>query len=160
MTQEHALKWLFAIETESDLIVICRLMNAFRRKAVKPLSFAMSLEPEGYGMAFLVALPEPEVEHYFNFFRRTEGVRHVDYYRHTLNEPASFVFVNTGDPSLKLSEWPTRFAGARLVFASHGKALLELPADFAPRAGSEGEFLLFARVRTTRGTLPRHPDVQ
>ena len=145
------MKWLFAIETEDDLIVICRLMNTFRRKTVKPLSFAMSSSPEGYGVIFVVELPESEVEHHFNYFRRTEGVRHVTYYRHSLEEPASFVFVDVEAPSLELSQWPQLFPGSRLIFASHGKALLEVPEDYAHHAAPEGGFLPFARVKTTRG---------
>ncbi len=143
------MKWLFSIETEHDLIVICRLMNAFRRKSVRPLSFAMSSEPQGYGMIFLVELPEPEVEHHFNFIRRTEGVRHVAYYRHTVEEPASFIFMDADTPALELSEWPSLFPGARLIFASHGKALLEVPAAFTPQADAKGKFLSFACVKTT-----------
>jgi len=144
-------KWLFVIETEDDLIVICRLMNAFRRKSVKPLSFAMASSPEGYGVIFVVELPESEVEHHFHYFRRTEGVRHVTYYTHSPEAPASFVFVDVKAPSLELSQWPLLFPGSRLIFASHGKALLEVPPDFAHRAALEGGFLPFARVKTTRG---------
>lgn len=148
--KETVLKWLFAIETEDDLIVICRLMNIFRRKGIKPLSLAMSRSPEKYGVIMMVELPESEAEHHFNFLRRTEGVRHVTYYRHNPDRPASFIYVNLETPSLELSRWSQLFPGSRLILASHGMALLEVSANFALSPAPEHEFLPFARVKTTR----------
>ncbi|MGH9356453.1 MAG: hypothetical protein ACRD10_10015 [Terriglobia bacterium] len=145
------MKWIFAIEAENDLIVICRLMNALRRKALAPSSFAMSRSAEQYAVTLMAELPESEVEHYFNFFRRTEGVQHVTYYRHNPEPPASFIYVDMEAPALELSRWAQLFPGSRLVFASHGKALLEVPADFSADRPLEHNVTPFAQVRTTHG---------
>jgi hypothetical protein len=68
---------LFTIDTEGDLIVICRLINIFRRKGVKLTKLVMSSAPEGFRLAVLFEAAEAESEHLFNFLRRTEGVSHL-----------------------------------------------------------------------------------
>ena len=144
------MKWIFAIEAENDLIVICRLMNALRRKALAPSSFAMSRSAEQYSVTLMAELPESEAEHYFNFFRRTEGVQHVTYYRHSSEAPASLVYVDMEAPALNLSRSAELFPGSRLVFASHGKALLQVPADFSSGRLAGHNAIPFAQVKTTR----------
>jgi hypothetical protein len=69
---------LFTIDTEGDLIVICRLINVFRRKGVKLAKLVISSTPGGFRVAVLFEAAESEVEHLFNFVRRMEGVSHLD----------------------------------------------------------------------------------
>jgi hypothetical protein len=68
---------LFTIDTEGDLVVVCRLVNIFRRKGAKLANLVVSSTPEGFHIAALVEVAENEFEHFFNFIRRTEGVGHV-----------------------------------------------------------------------------------
>jgi hypothetical protein len=68
---------LLTIDTESELIVICRLVNIFRRKGVKLTKLVMSTTPEGFRVAVLLEAAETEIHHLFNFIRRTEGVSHL-----------------------------------------------------------------------------------
>jgi hypothetical protein len=80
---------LFTIDTESDLIVICRLVNIFRRKGVKLDKLEMSSTREGFRVAALVEAAETEIEHLFNFIRRTEGVRQLSSQETTARESLS-----------------------------------------------------------------------
>jgi hypothetical protein len=68
---------VFTIDTEGDLIVICRLMNIFRRKGVKLIKWLMSATADGFRVAVLFDAAEAESEHLFNFVRRTEGVNRL-----------------------------------------------------------------------------------
>jgi hypothetical protein len=148
------MKWLFTIDTENDVIVLCRLMNIFRRKGIRLLTLAMSSAPEGYKLIVVAEAPEADVEHHFNFLRRTEGVQHVAYYRHEPSHSASFVFVDGDSELVDVARWREFFPDAKLIFASHGKALFEIPSYPEPHAtGSETDrhkFLRFACVKTTR----------
>jgi hypothetical protein len=150
------MKWLFTIDTENDVIVLCRLMNIFRRKGIRLLTLAMSSAPEGYRLIVVAEAPEADVEHHFNFLRRTEGVQHVAYYRHESSHSASFVFVDGEPGSRDADRWQELFPGAKTIFASHGKALFEIPSYPEPHAtGSETDqhkFLRFACVKTTRSS--------
>ncbi len=150
------MKWLFTIETENDLIVVCRLMNIFRRKGIRLLTLAMASAPEGYKLIVVAEAPEADIEHHYNFLRRTEGVQHVAYYRHEPSHSTSFVFIDGEPGSLDAERWQELFPGAKLIFASHGKALFETPSHPGPRVASsetdQYKFLRFARVRTTRSS--------
>lgn len=150
------MKWLLALETEKDLIVTCRLMNIFRRKGAKIDSLALAAGTSNLCTMAVLDTPEADVEHLFHFLRRMDGVQHVSYYRHEPSANASFVFVDAGSESDAMS--PERFTeifpGARLIFASSGKFLFEVPgANLAgPMQWDSGrpEVLPFACVRTTR----------
>lgn len=148
------MQWLMAIETNDDPITGCRLMNFFRRKNVQIVTLAMTARAAGYSIMALVETPESEVEHLFNFLRRAEGVRHVAYYRHQPAGDASFVFIDSEAGSSSFDRFLKSFPESRLVFASDGKYLLEVPAEKLPRSAALGlgqpEFLPFACVRTTR----------
>lgn len=146
------MKWLFTIETENDLIVICRLMNIFRRKGVKLVTLTMASAPESYSLAVVVEAQEGDAEHDFHFLRRTEGVKHVTAYRHETSQPASFVFVDAESGSPEAARWPELFPGSKVIFASHGKALFEVSSQAAPRPGDSGRFYPFARIRSTRSS--------
>ena len=154
------MKWLLALETEKDLIVACRLVNIFRRKGPKVDSLAISSGAENNGMMAVLETAEADIEHMFHFLRRMDGVQHVSYYRHQASDNASFVFVDAGAVSDPISaeRFAEIFPGARLIFASLGKFLLEVPGaamgrPALPESGTP-EVLPFTCVRTTR-LLPR-----
>lgn len=148
------MQWLMALETNEDPISTCRLMNIFRRKGVKIATLAMAARPAGFSIIALVETPETEVEHIFNFLRRTEGVHNITYYRHEPAGNASFIFIDSDEDSTSVTRFLETVPESKLVFASHGKYLLEIPAEKFPRSTSAAfgrpEFLPFARVRTSR----------
>lgn len=146
------MKWLISLEIDSDPIAACRLMNIFRRKGLKISTLTMAAHPTGFSMMVLVDAPEASAEHIFNFLRSTAGVHHVDYYRQEPSANASFLFIDGAEDSSSAARILETLPGSKLLFAGHGKFLLEVPAaaaqahpDFA-----EAGFLPFARVRTTR----------
>jgi len=149
-------KWLLALETEKDLIITCRLINIFRRKGAKIASLSLATGTESHCMMAVLETLEADVDHLFHFLRRMDGVQHVSYYRHEPSANASFVFVDAGAESDAMSA--TRFAelfpGARLIFASSGKFLFEVPATNIARPplweSDRPEVLPFACIRTTR----------
>ena len=147
------MQWLMALETNSDPISTCRLMNIFRRKGVGVVTLTLAARPEGFSLMALVETPEADVEHLFNFLRRTEGVDHVTYYRHEPSGNASFVFIDEDPTASNLARFLQTFPESKLIFASHGKYLLEVPADRRPRPATadsgELQFVPFARVKTT-----------
>lgn len=152
------MQWLLTLETDGDPITTCRLMNIFRRKGVKIVTLSMSAGVTSTSLMAVVETAEGDVEHLFNFLRRTEGVEHVTYYRHEASADACYVFVNAGSEASNPARFLQSFPEAKLVFGSHGKYLLEVPAESRPLAGGstgvdglgETEFLPFARIRTTR----------
>ena len=152
------MQWLMALETNEDPITTCRLMNVFRRKGVKIATLALAARPGGYSLIALVETPEADVEHIFNYLRRIEGVHNVTYYRHEPAGNASFIFIDSDEDSTGVTRFLDTIPESKLVFASHGKYLLEIPAEKLPRSASAAfgrpEFLPFARVRTSR-SVPR-----
>lgn len=146
------MKWLISLETDNDPISACRLMNIFRRKSVKIQTLTLAAQEAGFTLMALVETPEADVEHIFNFLRRTSGVHHVDYYRHEPTTDASFLFMDAAEDASSVTRILETLPGARLLFASQGNYLLEVPAESGVERASltqEG-FLPFARVRTTR----------
>jgi hypothetical protein len=145
-------KWLAALDIDEDPITACRLMNIFRRKGMKIITLALAARPRGYSLIALLDTPENQVEHLFNFLRRTEGVEHVTCYRHEPNQHASLVFIDAESPSV--ARFLDAFPGSRLVFAGEGKCLLEVPAPGDLGGMKSGfdqlEFMPFACVKTTR----------
>ena len=148
------MQWLIALETNSDPITSCRLINIFRRKGVGIVTLAMASRPEGYSVITVAETAESEVDHIYNFLRRVEGVRHVTYYRHDTQGDASFVFIDSEPRSQTLSHVLQHFPGAQMVFGSEGKYLLEIPGDrrdgFRALPVSPPEVLPFARVKTSQ----------
>ena len=148
------MQWLITLETEQDLIVTCRLVNIFRRKGMKIATLALAARPEGFSMMAVMESGEPEVDHLFNFLRRTEGVERVSCYRHQTSEDAAFVFIDAEADASRVSDILKTFPGSKLIFASHGKYLLEVPAESrrqtAPPLFGFPEFLPFACVKSTR----------
>ncbi len=74
------MQWLLALETDDDPISICRLMNVFRRKGVNLVTLSLAARARGFSVMALVETSETEVEHLFNFLRRSAGVEHVTCY--------------------------------------------------------------------------------
>ncbi len=148
------MQWLLTLETNNDMISICRLMNIFRRKSLKITTLAMTARPAGFSLMGVVDSPEADVDYLFNFLRRTEGVQHVTCYRHESFPNASFVFIDSEEDNSSVAQLLKAFPEAKLVFASHGKYLLEIPADKRRSPASTGAqdpaFLPFACVKTTR----------
>ena len=151
------MQWLIALETNSDPITACRLINIFRRKGVGIVTLAMAVRPQGYSLITVAETAEADVDHIYNFIRRVEGIQHVTYYRHDAQGNASFVFIDSEPNSATISRVLERLPEARMVFASEGKYLLEIPAH---RGGSLGDLALspvevlpFARVKTSQ-SLP------
>lgn len=152
------MQWLVVLETDHDFISVCRLANIFRRKGLKIVTLTMASRPEGFHLLALVESAEGEVEHIFNFLRRTEGVRQVTYYRHEASDEESYVFVDEDTDKSSVARILQAFPEAKLIFADRGRYLLKVPADSSSRWASLGldrpEFLPFARVRTTRSVTP------
>jgi hypothetical protein len=148
------MQWLLALETADDPIPACRLLNIFRRKSVKIGTLTLASEPGGYSLLALVETAEAEVEHLFNFLRRTEGVRHVTCYRHEPSSNASLVFMDAGADASRAARLLAAFPGSKLVFANQGKLLLEVPASAAAEesAIAEAGGIPFSQVMTTRDT--------
>jgi acetolactate synthase regulatory subunit len=148
------MQWLITLETEQDLIVTCRLVNVFRRKGMKIATLALATRPNGFSMMAVLESAEPEVDHLFNFLRRTEGVEHVSYYRHQTSEDAAFVFIAADADASRVADILKTFPGSKLIFASHGKYLLEVPAEGRRQTAMPvfglPEILPFACVKTTR----------
>ena len=142
------MQWLIALETNSDPITSCRLINIFRRKGVGIVTLAMAARPEGYSIITVAETAESEVDHIYNFLRRVEGVRHVAYYRHDTQGDASFVFIDSEPRSETLSHVLQHLPGAQMIFGSEGKYLLEIPGG-GDMAGAPAEVLPFARVKTS-----------
>jgi hypothetical protein len=155
------MQWLLALETEDDPIPACRLLNIFRRKSVKIGTLTITSEPGGYSILALVETAEAEVEHLFNFLRRTEGVRQVTCYRHDPSASASFVFMDAGADASGAARLLAAFPGSTLVFAGQGKLLLEIPSSTPAEepAFAEAGCVPFSQVMTTRDT-PRPELVQ
>jgi hypothetical protein len=147
------MQWLVALETNTDPITSCRLMNIFRRKGVSIITLAMAARPEGFSTIAVVETPEALVEHIFNFLRCVEGVQHVTYYRHEPLGDASFVFIDADSESSSVARFLQTFPESKLIFASHGKYLLEIPGDRRARAVGldlgKQEVLPFARVKSS-----------
>ena len=151
------MQWLVTLETEHDMIAVCRLMNIFRRKGLKIATFALATRAEGFSIMAVVETAESAVEHIFNFLRQTEGVQHVSCYRHTLAANASYVLLDAGPRSANVARILETFSKSKLIFASHGKYLLEIPAESQPGVladSADTEILPLARVMTTQ-SAPR-----
>jgi hypothetical protein len=152
------MQWMISLETENDPIPACRLLNVFRRKGVKIGTLNLAASASGFSLMAVVETAEADVEHIYNFLRRTEGVRHVTCYRHEPSADASFIFVDGSADASIVNRFTQSFPESKIVFASNGKYLFEvLPQTGAQSfdAGADSaQFLPFARVRTTHPELP------
>lgn len=148
------MQWLITLETEQDMIVTCRLMNVFRRKGMKISTLTIATRPHCFSMMAVLDASAPDMDHLFNFLRGMEGVERVSYYQHQVSADASFVFIDADADTARVAEALKTFPGSKLVFASHGKYLLEVPAESrrphtAPPLGLP-DFHPFTCVKSTR----------
>jgi len=148
------MQWLLTLETNNDMISICRLMNIFRRKSLKITTLTLNARPLGFSLMGVVDSAEADIDYLFNFLRRTEGVQHVTWYRHEPFPNASFVFIDSEEDNSGVTRVLEAFPQSKLIFASHGKYLLEIPAERRRNSSSvdsrDTAFHPFACVRTTR----------
>jgi acetolactate synthase regulatory subunit len=148
------MQWLLTLETERDPIVICRLMNIFRRKGLSIETMALAAKPEGYSCITVVDTPGTEIDHIFNYLRSTEGVFNVACYRHEPTSAASYVFVESTANPESVSRILETLPGSKVIFASHGKYLFEIRSEghLPPSISGLGEpgFLPLSRVKTSR----------
>jgi len=159
------MQWLLTLETNNDMISVCRVMNIFRRKSLKITTLAMTARPAGFSLMGVVDSSEADVDYLFNFLRRTEGVQHVTCYRHESFPNASFVLIDSQEDNSGVTQVLRAFPESKLVFASHGKYLLEIPAEKrrsqALTGSQDPAFLPFACVKTTRSApQPELAEVQ
>jgi hypothetical protein len=155
------MQWLLTLETNGDMISICRLMNSFRRKSLKITTLVMTVRPAGFSLMGVVESTEADMDYLFNSLRQTEGVQHVTYYRHESFPNASFVFIDSEADNPSVTQVLKAFPESKLIFASHGKYLLEIPVERRRNPASAGArdtaFLPFACVKTTRSAM--HPEL-
>ena len=155
------MQWLLTLEMNNDMISICRLMNILRRKSLKITTLAMTARPAGFSLMGVVDSAEADMDYLFNFLRRTEGVQHVTCYRHESFPNASFVFIDSEADNSSVTQVLKAFPESKLIFASHGKYLLEIPVEKRRTPVSAGSrdpaFLPFACVKTTRSAT--HPEL-
>jgi acetolactate synthase regulatory subunit len=153
------MQWLLTLETNEDMISICRVMNIFRRKGLMIATLAMTDGPSGFSMMAVVESPEAEADHIFNYLRRTEGIQNVTYYRHESFPNASFVFIDSEADNSRVAQVLKAFPESKLIFASHGKYLLEVPEEKRQEPLSarfrNPAFRPFACVKTTRVPVRR-----
>ncbi|MGA8182028.1 MAG: hypothetical protein WB819_00115 [Terriglobia bacterium] len=147
------MQWLLTLECDRDPIVVCRLMNIFRRKGLEIENLALGATAESYSLMAVVDSPEEDVDHIFNFLRRTDGVLGVTYYQHEPSQDASFIFVESAENSENLKRIQEAFPGCRVIFASHGKYLVEVPSGTSPGTQIPGldapGFLPLSRMKTS-----------
>ena len=144
------MKWLIQLATNDDPISACRLMNIFRRKWIRIDTLAMVSRPAGLTLFAVVEFAESELGHLFNYLRRTEGVEGVAFYRPEPAGEASFVFVDAEAGSAGVAQLLKAFPEFKLIFASQGKYLLQLPPGDQPPAVISGiECMPFARVMSS-----------
>jgi hypothetical protein len=125
--QEYtSMKWLFNVDVEGDLITVCRLMNIFRRKGIELSRLGTASKGDSFSLVALFDAQETEIDHVFHFLRRTEGVSRVECYRQGKAEEASLILVDGNSDRLDVARWAEVMRGSKLVFASHGQALLEV----------------------------------
>ena len=147
------MQWLLTLESDRDPIVLCGLMNIFRRKGLVIETMAVAAKPETYSLMAVVESPASDVDHIFNFLRRTDGVVGVTFYQHEPAQDASFIFVESAENSENLQRIHKAFPGCKVVFASHGKYLVEVPSGTTlgvdvPGLGEPG-VLPLSRVKTS-----------
>jgi acetolactate synthase regulatory subunit len=147
------MQWLFTIDTENDLIVVCRLVNTFRRKGIRIARLAMVSTAETFNVVVLFEAPEREIDHIFNFVRRTEGVNHVACYRHGRSADSPPFILVDADSKGANAAWAEFVTQSGWVFGSHGQLLAQVPAGGPdPLSGTNSERLglrAFTRVKAT-----------
>jgi hypothetical protein len=145
---------LLTLESDRDPIVFCRLMNIFRRKGLEIETMVLAAKPECYSLMALVDIPQADVDHIFNFLRRTDGVLGVTFYQHEPSQAASFMFVESAANPENIKRIQEVFPECKVIFDSHGKYLVEIPSGSHPGKQISGlaepGLLPLSRVRTSQ----------
>ena len=148
------MQWLLTLESDRDPIVLCRLMNIFRRKGLEIETMALAAKPESYSLMAVVDTPQADVDHIFNYLRRTDGVLGVTFYQHEPSQAASFIFVESAANPENIKRIQKVFPECKVIFASHGRYLVEIPSGSPSGAQIPGldepGFLPLSRVRTSQ----------
>ena len=148
------MQWLLTLESDRDPIVLCRLMNIFRRKGLEIETLALNAKAESYSLMAVVESPQKDVDHIFHFLRESSGVLGVAYYRHEPTQDASFIFVESAENPENIKRIQEAFPESKVVFASHGKYLVEIPSGLFTGAKFPGleepGFLPLSRVRASQ----------
>ena len=148
------MQWLLTLDSDRDPIVLCRLMNNFRRKGVEIETMTLAAKAELYSCIAVVNTAQTDVDHLFHYIRRTEGVVNVSFYRHDPSQRASFVFVESNANPESINRILAVFPEGKIIFASQGKYLLEIPSESRLPARIPGMdelgFLPLSRVRTSQ----------
>lgn len=151
---------LLTLECDRDPIVVCRLMNIFRRKGLEIETLALNAKSESYSLMAVVQSPQTDVDHIFHFLRESSGVLSVAYYRHEPTQDASFIFVESAENPGNIKRIQEAFPECKVVFASHGKYLVEIPSGLSTGAQFPGleepGFLPLSRVRASQC----HPQME
>lgn len=152
------MQWLLTLECDRDPIVLCRLMNTFRRKGLEIETMALSAKPEAYSMMAVVGTARTDIDHIFNFLRRTDGVKDVTFYQHEPAQAASFIFVESAANPENIARIREAFPECKVIFASHGKYLVEVPTGVPSGTQIPGldrpGFLPLSQVRTSKQHSP------
>ena len=150
------MQWLLTLESDRDPIVICRLMNIFRRKGLSIETLTLTAKPESFSCITVVDTPGTDIDHIFNFLRSTEGVFRVACYRYEPSSAASYVFVESNANPESVNRILEALPGSKIIFASQGKYLLEIGSEGRlPQSIlelSEAGFLPLSRVKTSRAS--------
>lgn len=152
------MQWLIELQTNDDPISTCRLLNIFRRKGLKLEALAMARRPGAFGLTAVVDFAESELGHIFSYLRRTEGVLGVNCYRQDSPAEASFVLVSADSDDASTGLVLDAFADAKLIFATQGTCLLEVPrGSRLPSALSGLEYVPFVRVMSSEDVARPEP---
>lgn len=151
---------LLTLESDRDSIVLCRLMNIFRRKGMEIETMALDAKPESYSLMAVVDTPQANINHIFHFLRRTDGVQAVTLYQHEPALDASFILVESAGNPEDFKRFQEAFPECKVIFSSHGRYLVEVPPGipFGKQIPGldESRFLQLSRVRTSQ----QHPQME
>src|SRR5437762_6852554 len=159
------MQWLLALDLDCDPISLCRLMNKFRRKGIRVVALSLGSAGAGYSLTAVVETPETDVDHLFHFLRRSEGVEQVSCYLpasgHELDALANdaafyYVFLNDGSHLFGNSRVAEFFPESRVILASAGKLLLEVPVDSGDRGLSAASSPLRSEEHTSELQSPMY----
>ena len=144
------MQWLLTLETNNDMIFICRLMNIFRRKGLKITTLAMTARPPGFSLMAVLDRRKPTsiISSISCGGRKAWSTSLATSTNPSAN--ASFVFIDSEEDNSRRRRVLKTFPESKLIFASHGKYLLEIPAESrrnSARAGSRDAGVSSLRLR-------------
>ncbi len=152
------MQWLLTLESDRDPILLCRLMNIFRRKGLEIETLTLTANPESYSLMAVVDSAHADADHVFNFLRQTEGVRGVTFYQHEPSQAASFIYVESAAHPENIKRIQEVFPECKVIFSSHGKYLVEVPSGSGTQVQGLDDpgFLPLSRMKTSQ----HHPQLE